>query len=82
MEERSLTWHRNPCFQLQHKLMGDGRFQLDLLLRNRIRMGRVPDTGPVNGQSRITLLRCIGNGRVHVAVIAIGIAQAEPVHSR
>ena len=42
-------------------------------------MGGVPDTGPVNGQSRITLLRGIGNGRVHVAVIAVGVAQAEPV---
>lgn len=66
-------------FELQHELVQDGFFELDLLLEDGVRVGGVAVADAVDGQGGVALRGGVRDPGVHVAVVADGVAQAGPV---
>lgn len=76
---RGPIWNCSAGFQHSDELMRNSFFEIDLLLDDRIRTGGVADSDSIDGEGWVTLLGSIIDGGVHVAVEAVGIAEAKPV---
>ena len=59
--------------------MEDGFFELDLLLEDGVWMSGVAVADPIDGEGWIALRRGVRDPRVHVTIVADGVAQAGPV---